>query len=53
MDTVLFNLNEDNLNLRSHIYALFSSTVIKEDDKLLLSLIDRLVSTIYKYKNSK
>ena len=53
VDTVLFNLNEDNLNLRCHIYALFGSTVIKDDHKLLLNLIDRLVCFIYKYKNSK
>lgn len=52
IDSVLFNLNEDNLLLRSHIYALFGSTTIP-DEHLLFNLIERLVANLWKYQHSK
>ena len=48
IDSVLFNLNEDNLLLRSHIYGLFGSTTIPVE-KLLFNLIERLVANLWKY----
>jgi hypothetical protein len=52
IESVLFNLNEDNLLLRSHIYALFGNTTIL-DEKMLFNLIERLVTNLWKYQNSK
>ena len=50
VDTVLFNLNEDNLNLRRHIYALFSTTTIPATNvDLLLRLIKRINANMWKY----
>lgn len=54
VDTVLFNLNEDNLALRCHIYALFGSTCIpSENETLLLTLVDRLIGNLYKRAESR
>ena len=39
IESVLFNLNEDNLLLRSHIYALFGNTTIL-DENLLFNLMN-------------
>lgn len=50
VDTVLFNLNEDNLNLRRHIYALFSTTTIPSSNhELLLRLVNRIIANLWKY----
>lgn len=50
VDTVLFNLNEDNLDLRRHIYALFSTTTIPTSNiDLLLRLINRIIANLWKY----
>ena len=52
IESVLFNLNEDNLLLRSHIYALFGNTTIL-DENLLFNLIEKLVTNLWKYQHSK
>lgn len=50
VDTVLFNLNEDNLELRRHIYALFSTTTIPATNiDLLMRLINRIIANLWKY----
>lgn len=53
VDTVLFNLNEDNLNLRRHIYALFSTTTIPSSNHdLLLRLINRIIANLFKFAST-
>jgi len=48
VDTVLFNLNEDNIRLRSEIYKFFGEVVI-DQPKLFLALIDRIIRNLSVY----
>ena len=48
VDTVLFNLNEDNLKLRSEIYHFFGETFI-DRSLLFLKLIESLMNNLSKY----
>ena len=48
VDTVLFNLNEDNLKLRSEIYHFFGETFI-DRSPLFLKLIESLMNNLSKY----
>jgi hypothetical protein len=45
VDTVLFNLSEDNTKLRAQIYKFFGEIII-EDRKVLLQLIERVVKNL-------
>lgn len=47
VDTVIFNLNEDNLLLRSEIYLFFGETII-EKKELFLKLIEKLMGKYLK-----
>ena len=50
VETVLFNLDENNIQLRSHIFDLFGATLIPaQNDTLLLKLIDRLIACLWKH----
>ena len=49
VDTVLFNLNEDNVKLRSEIYRFFGETIIDRSLALFMKLIDRLIQNLIKY----
>ena len=48
VEAVLFNLNEDNVKLRSEIYLFFGETII-DGSSLFLKLIDRLLLVLGKY----
>ena len=48
VETVLFNLYEDNVKLRSEIYLFFGETII-DGNTLFLKLIDRLLLVLGKY----
>jgi len=48
VETVLFNLYEDNIRLRSGIYMFFGETII-EGNPLFLKLIDRILLILQKY----
>lgn len=51
VETVLFNLNEDNQQLRSHIYDLFGATLIPaKNEALLLKLVERLIACLWKHQ---
>jgi hypothetical protein len=47
VDTVIFNLNEDNILLRSEIYLFFGETII-EKKELFLKLIEKLMGKYLK-----
>lgn len=48
VETVLFNLYEDNVKLRSEIYLFFGETII-DGNVLFLKLVDRLLLVLGKY----
>ena len=49
VETVLFNLNEDNVKLRSEIYRFFGETIIDRSFALFMKLIDKLLKNLIKY----
>ena len=49
VETVLFNLNEDNIKLRSGIYRFFGETIIDRSLALFMKLIDRLIRNLIRY----
>lgn len=48
VDTVLFNLTEDNCKLRRGIYTFFGEIIIEEVG-LLKQLVNRILQNLYKY----
>ena len=50
VETVLFNLNEDNVKLRAEIYRFFGETIIDRSFDLFMKLIDRLIKCLIKYQ---
>lgn len=50
VDTVLFNLNEDNPRLREEIYEFFAATTVSSGS-LFQKIIDKLFSNLIKFEH--
>jgi hypothetical protein len=48
VESVLFNLNEDNYKLRSEIYKFFGEVII-DRSSLFMTLIERLMNNLLKF----